>query len=322
MSTVHETSKRQTTLPRQPSVEPAGINDGVTSVIEGVSSLSVASSLSATISHIAERSSRHDEDSFASDTSHLLALSPQSVHSIPSRNTINVPAHERPPLFTFSQLYNVTPRPSPGPEEKRPRTPDFATSLGSSYGSSPPDSISPLPRAFAFTFRSPSPSASLQPRNQESPQPGPSPSPDSKTQEILQPNAQSSNSSIAQPRNPYNVNNEKPPNEPFFHPDFQRTLQKGISAAKKLADTISSHGLFTEAGPDLQRLQQTAQKLGKFQSSATRTIAVLGDSGEGITNSTPTLRVANRLQFAGKSSLINSLLHCSELAKTVSCLSS
>ncbi|KFZ06243.1 hypothetical protein V501_07587 [Pseudogymnoascus sp. VKM F-4519 (FW-2642)] len=97
---------------------------------------------------------------------------------------------------------------------------------------------------------------------------------------------------------PYDVGSEEPPLEPFFASPFQTALQKGLDIAKDAADAMETAGQSLVAGGDLQRLINDAKELSTFKSSETRTIAVLGDSGE------------------GKSSLINSLLHFPNIAKT------
>ncbi|KFY95308.1 hypothetical protein V500_02839 [Pseudogymnoascus sp. VKM F-4518 (FW-2643)] len=100
------------------------------------------------------------------------------------------------------------------------------------------------------------------------------------------------------PTSPYDVGSEEPPLEPFFASSFQTQLQRGLDIAKDAADAMETarQSLVEEA--DLQRLINDAKGLSTFKSSDTRTIAVLGDSGE------------------GKSSLINSLLHFPDIAKT------
>ncbi|OBT81787.1 hypothetical protein VE02_09856 [Pseudogymnoascus sp. 03VT05] len=100
------------------------------------------------------------------------------------------------------------------------------------------------------------------------------------------------------PASPYDVGSEEPPLEPFFASPFQTALQKGLDIAKDVADAMETAGQSLVAGGDLQRLINDAKELSTFKSSETRTIAVLGDSGE------------------GKSSLINSLLHFPDIAKT------
>jgi hypothetical protein len=83
------------------------------------------------------------------------------------------------------------------------------------------------------------------------------------------------------PTSPYNVGSEEPPLEPFFTSPFQTALQKGLDIAKHTADAMETAGQPLVAGGNLQRLINDAKELSTFKSFETRTIAVLGDSGEG-----------------------------------------
>jgi hypothetical protein len=81
--------------------------------------------------------------------------------------------------------------------------------------------------------------------------------------------------------NPYDVRDEEAPLEPFFTSAFQTTLQNGLGIANKIVTAIESLVDSSEPSGDLERLFKDAKRLRTFQSSDTRTIAVLGDSGEG-----------------------------------------
>ncbi|RYO92978.1 hypothetical protein DL762_001340 [Monosporascus cannonballus] len=96
----------------------------------------------------------------------------------------------------------------------------------------------------------------------------------------------------------YNVRDEQLPTHPFFTSSFQTALKAGLDIAKGVANTIQSIPDSIERGPEIHRLLKDAKSLSSFVGSDTRTIAVLGDSGQ------------------GKSSLINSLLHFPDIAKT------
>jgi hypothetical protein len=112
------------------------------------------------------------------------------------------------------------------------------------------------------------------------------------------------------------VRDEEAPLEPFFSSVFQTALQHGLGIAKNVDNAIEKLVGSSEPSSDLERLFKDARRLGTFQSSDTRTIAVLGDSGEGNYGVLQeTTAVAN--VFIGKSSLINALLHFPEIAKTV-----
>lgn len=115
---------------------------------------------------------------------------------------------------------------------------------------------------------------------------------------------------------PYDVRDEEAPLEPFFTSVFQTALQNGLSIANTVCTAIEKLVGSSEPSSDLERLSKDAKRLGTFQSSDTRTIAVLGDSGEGNCGVLRGKRaLANML--IGKSSLINALLHFPEIAKTV-----
>ncbi|RYP61155.1 hypothetical protein DL769_007837 [Monosporascus sp. CRB-8-3] len=96
----------------------------------------------------------------------------------------------------------------------------------------------------------------------------------------------------------YNVRDEQVPNHPFFTSSFQTALKDGLDIAKGITNMIQSIPDSIERGPEIHRLLEDAKVLSSFVGSDTRTIAVLGDSGQ------------------GKSSLINSLLHFPDIAKT------
>lgn len=84
------------------------------------------------------------------------------------------------------------------------------------------------------------------------------------------------------PSSAYDVRVETMPDEPFFHPTFQATLKMGIVLAHDVAHSLEKCKLASEPQSDLSRLLKDAKDLSHFQSSDTRTIAILGDSGEGI----------------------------------------
>lgn len=114
----------------------------------------------------------------------------------------------------------------------------------------------------------------------------------------------------------YDVESEPPPPEPFYSPTFQNALKKGLNIAMQTADALENAQLSLVDGDNLTDLIHDAKALCKFEASDTRTIAILGDSGEGEV-STNLLKSHKSNIIPGKSSLINSLLHYPDLAKTV-----
>lgn len=127
----------------------------------------------------------------------------------------------------------------------------------------------------------------------------------------------SDTSYYSDPTSPYDVGSEEPPQEPFFAPPFQAALQRGLDIAKDAVDAMEAAGKSLVAGGDFQRLIKDAKELSAFKSSETRTIAVLGDSGEGKNMCLQVMLHMPDISI-GKSSLINSLLHFPDIAKTVS----
>lgn len=96
---------------------------------------------------------------------------------------------------------------------------------------------------------------------------------------------------------PYDVRDEQPPtNAVFFKPQFQMQLTRGIHIAESLACDLGH--CRPKSGSNVRRLLDDARRLSNFQTQDTRIVALLGDSGE------------------GKSSVINSLLHCHGVAQT------
>lgn len=96
---------------------------------------------------------------------------------------------------------------------------------------------------------------------------------------------------------PYDINNEPAPKETFYSPDFQTALKDGVKVACDAAAGLTQlrANIDNEA---LKKLRENARMLRNYRSLGRRTIAVLGDSGQ------------------GKSSLINSILHYPEIAQT------
>ncbi|EAQ83066.1 hypothetical protein CHGG_10884 [Chaetomium globosum CBS 148.51] len=97
---------------------------------------------------------------------------------------------------------------------------------------------------------------------------------------------------------PYDVRSEVAPAHEFFTAQFQSTLREGLEIAKDTLRELKKLDGHFPGDPDLKKLLNDAYQLSAFEGSDTKTIAVLGDSGE------------------GKSSLINSLLDFPGIAKT------
>ncbi|CAG9981490.1 unnamed protein product [Clonostachys byssicola] len=95
----------------------------------------------------------------------------------------------------------------------------------------------------------------------------------------------------------YDVRSESPPSHPFFGELFQSQIRAGKIISQQITELFEDSSFWSEHS-SVTKLVDDARRLSAFHVRDTRTIAVMGDSGE------------------GKSSLINSLLHCPGIAKT------
>ncbi|KAF7894037.1 hypothetical protein EAF00_007551 [Botryotinia globosa] len=96
----------------------------------------------------------------------------------------------------------------------------------------------------------------------------------------------------------YAVEDEEAPIEPYFTKEFQSILGRSYDIAIQVADELKKLEKVFGEDVNFRRLLNDSKGLSKGDISSTRNIAILGASGE------------------GKSSLINSLLHVTELART------
>jgi len=81
-------------------------------------------------------------------------------------------------------------------------------------------------------------------------------------------------------RAPYDTKDEPAPTAPFYTTAFQSALKDGVGIAREAAEAFVTACALDDS-PALQRLKSMAEDLSKYRSSETKTIAVLGDSGEG-----------------------------------------
>jgi hypothetical protein len=81
-------------------------------------------------------------------------------------------------------------------------------------------------------------------------------------------------------RAPYDIKDEPAPTAPFYTTAFQSALRDGVGIAREAAEAFVAICALDD-NPALQRLKSMAEDLSKYRSSETKTIAVLGDSGEG-----------------------------------------
>ncbi|KAK3903178.1 hypothetical protein C8A05DRAFT_43557 [Staphylotrichum tortipilum] len=97
---------------------------------------------------------------------------------------------------------------------------------------------------------------------------------------------------------PYDVRQERPPQDRFHDPEFQQAFAHATSLMARLAGVLGSSTLHLEPDSTMKTLRDRADALAHFRCPPTRTVALVGDSG------------------VGKSSLLNSLLDFRNLART------
>ncbi|KAI1130430.1 hypothetical protein F5Y10DRAFT_289396 [Nemania abortiva] len=102
------------------------------------------------------------------------------------------------------------------------------------------------------------------------------------------------------PAEPHNVRDETPPDDRFNAVTFQNALGDARRLMGELANVLGGGALHREPESVMSRLHAQAQRLSGFECPSRRKIGFVGDSG------------------AGKSSLLNSLLDCENLANTAS----
>ncbi|GAB1312304.1 Dynamin N-terminal domain-containing protein [Madurella fahalii] len=218
----------------------------------------------------------------------LQSIVPRSVRSRNGSETGSSPpavyvfGQPQPVEFTFRSLHNATPLPSrqPSPQPSTPGAVTNRTGHGSpqSSGIAVPQLSLPSPAPSDLTTEASATVRGALPRNRTS------------DVSIL--------SETDDHVTAYDVRDEKAPTHRFFTTEFQSTLQAGLGIARATSAEVRRLGSLVGSEGDLKKLLDDAQELCAFQGSDTKTIAVLGDSGE------------------GKSSLINSLLHLPGIAKT------
>ena len=83
---------------------------------------------------------------------------------------------------------------------------------------------------------------------------------------------------------PYDVKKEEVfPSHPYFTEQFQANgLNKGIECARAIYNALESLSGHSQHDFNLRRLIADAKELSDFEPRENRTIAVLGDSGEGM----------------------------------------
>ena len=80
---------------------------------------------------------------------------------------------------------------------------------------------------------------------------------------------------------PYNVEAEPLPEGPFANRDYQNAVKAGKHLAKNVADHLRKCTTAPQVSTQLYKIQKRAKELQRFDSPATRTIGLLGDSAAG-----------------------------------------
>ncbi|KAI1307550.1 hypothetical protein F5Y03DRAFT_405608 [Xylaria venustula] len=111
-------------------------------------------------------------------------------------------------------------------------------------------------------------------------------------------NAHRRRSSSRTPVPKHDVRDEAPPNDRFNTPGFQKSLRDTKRSMTKLVNVLGSSAVGNEPDSVMERLHSEAKNLSQFECPSRRTVGFVGDSG------------------AGKSSLLNSLLDCRDLARS------
>lgn len=217
------------------------------------------------------------------------SVSSSSVFQFGSRdqNVASTNRDARAESFVFGTLHNMTPLPSPSPS--RTTTPQRIHQSQSlfthpttppakgSHLSSKNDSKAPL-----FSFLSPSsPDSRRQSSSLLSSTPSTPSQPHMKAPEstfIASPTPEPS-----APITPYDDRAEAAPPHALFTTTFQDALKQGSDIAQKTMRSIEKlqSGASREVESDINKFLSDAKSLQRFQGTDTRTIAVLGDSGEG-----------------------------------------
>lgn len=83
-------------------------------------------------------------------------------------------------------------------------------------------------------------------------------------------------------QSPYNVETEERPEAPFYTAAFQAAMKECYAITQDMANALKNAEASVHSS-DMRRLRSDAELLSMYQSTNTRSIAVLGDSGDGKT---------------------------------------
>jgi hypothetical protein len=79
----------------------------------------------------------------------------------------------------------------------------------------------------------------------------------------------------------YNVKDERPPNEPYFDPEFQKALRNGKHVASRIENILQTCDLAEDPDSQVYGMIKSANELKSFDAPAVCTIGIVGDSGVG-----------------------------------------
>ncbi len=148
--------------------------------------------------------------------------------------------------ITVRDLPNATPRPTPSPE------PESMSTLG--------NSIYPASEEALSTLSSAMPAGNLD-------------------SEGLIPSLEELD--LGNDFLPYNVEAEPLPPGPFADRDYQNAVKAGKDLARNVADHLRLCKTASQASTQLYKIQKRAEELQRFDSPASRTIGLIGDSAAG-----------------------------------------
>lgn len=81
---------------------------------------------------------------------------------------------------------------------------------------------------------------------------------------------------------PQDLDDEDPPDTPFFDTEFQATMKATNALVERLTSVLKEGHLAHKSSSGLQKLSQEAEGLCHFDCPATRTIGLVGESGAGM----------------------------------------
>ena len=156
---------------------------------------------------------------------------------------ISLPSVEGADLITVRDLPNATPRPSPSPEPERSSALDTSSVINQDHYQDIEAS-------------------------------------DGRAGDLPNPKALSLGDDEAQ-FIPYNVDAEALPLNPCFDRDYQRAVKRATMLAGNVCTHLSQCEVANRVDSQLYKIKQRASQLNRFDSPASRTVAIVGDSAAG-----------------------------------------